>query len=179
MQVFVGNPTLQSRQVEYRVPISYEPLRYNRNKRTVNINPGGQAKLPDELSGKELTDVLEQLKAIGAVPASEAGTIILPKALIFDVRQNPIDVDHIEEGLERDEEARQEIAGEKMQESGLQAFKTAQDLAKNTRLQPIETIVEIVEVTDKGAVKGGVNTEFVVSNRPERNAGKQRTERKN
>lgn len=173
MQVLVANPTLLHRRFSYRMP-------GQATVRTVEINAGGQSKLPDDLSDNDLANVIKQLERFGAVPRSEVSAITLPKALIFDVRKNPIDVDIIEEGLERDENARQEVSGQKLEEAGLGAFKATQDLISSTRSRGkvIETSVEIVEVTDKGQTKGGVNAEFVVSTKANRRAGKQRTETK-
>jgi hypothetical protein len=110
------------------------------------------------------------------VPQSETSNIVLTKALIFDVRKNPIDPDRIQEALEKDEAARQETAAQKMEEAGLAAFNNAD--AQNPG-KVLETSVEIVEVTDKGKTKDGVNAEFVVSKSPKRRAGKKRTETKN
>jgi hypothetical protein len=173
MQIFVANPTLQNREFHYRMP-------GQKTTRVVKITAGGQEKLPDNLAGTELQYVIGQLERLGAVPASDIRAIVLPKAFIYDVRSNPIEVERIEEGLERDEDARQEVAAEKMEEAGLEAFKAAETmLASNGgRGRVIETSVEIVETTDRGKVKDGVNVEFVVSAKPNRRAGRKRTEDK-
>ena len=171
-QVFVGNPTLLHREFQYRVP-------GHKTIRTVKIPAGGQEQLPDDLSGTDLAYVVAQLERYGGVPASDLGSIVLPKSFIFDVRANPIPVEKIEEGLERDEMARQEVSGQVLEDAGLGAFKLAEDLSKKERLKPIETSIEIVEMTDKGKVKDGVNVEFVTSKKPGRRAGRKRTEDKN
>jgi hypothetical protein len=168
-QIYVANGTLQNRDFNYRIKGVDTP-------RMVKIRAGGQAVLPDNLDGLELQDVIEQLTRAGAVPQSETSNIVLTKALIFDVRKNPIDPDRIQEALEKDEAARQETAAQKMEEAGLAAFNNAD--AQNPG-KVLETSVEIVEVTDKGKTKDGVNAEFVVSKSPKRRAGKKRTETKN
>ena len=172
MQIFVGNPTLLNRDLQYRYP----------GQKTIRIVPipaGGQAKLPDDFDGAALQNVIGQLERIGAVPASDVGAIVLPKALIFDVRANPINPDKIEEGLERDEEARQEVASEKMEAAGLGAFKIAEKAqAAAGKGKIVETSVEIVEVTERGKTSNGVNVEFVTSTKPNRRAGRKRTEDK-
>jgi hypothetical protein len=172
MQVFVANPTLLHRDLQYRYP-------GQKTIRVVKIAAGGQAKLPDDLDGAVLENVLRQLKTIGAVPASEVGYINAPKALIFDVRANPINIDKITEGLEKDEEARQELSSEKMEAAGLGAFKIAekaQSAAGKGKI--VETTVEIVEMTERGKTKDGVNVEYVTSAKPSRRAGKKREEDK-
>ena len=65
-----------------------------------------------------------------------------------------------------------------MEEAGLGTFKGTEDLmtATGARGKLTETSVEIVEVTDRGPVKGGVNVEFVNSTK---RGGKLRTEEKN
>jgi hypothetical protein len=169
-QVFVGNPTLQHRELHYRLP-------NHKTARVVKIAAGGQEKLPDDLAGTELAAVVAQLEQLGAVPASDIRAIILPKALVYSVTPNPIPATKLEEGLERDERARQEVSGEKMEEAGLAAFTAAQSQTGGAKV--LETSVEVVEVTDRGSVKGGVNAEVIVSSKPGRRAGKKRTEKKN
>ncbi len=139
----------------------------------VKIAAGGQEVLPDDLAGNELQSVIAQLERLGAVPAGDVRSIVLPKGLVYNVAPTPIKVDQIREGLERDEAARQEVSGAKMEEAGLEAFKQAGRSA-------VETSVEITEVTDRGPVKKGVNFEVVVSSKPERRtrAGAKRTEKK-
>jgi hypothetical protein len=173
MQVLIANPTLLHRKFSYRLP-------GNQNTRHVPVNAGGQSKLPDDLSGNDLDSVIAQIVAIGGVPASEVSAINLPKSFIFDVRKNPIDVDKIEEGLERDETARQDVSGQMLEEAGLGAFKLAEDLLKTSGApgRVVETTLEIVETTDRGKTKDGVNAEFVVSTKPNRRAGRKRTEKK-
>ena len=172
-QVNVANPTLQHAHFSYRLP-------HIQTLRTLKIPAGGQVKFPEDLTGNDLQSVLDQLARYGAVPQSEVGAIVRPKTLIFDVSATPIKVDKIEEGLGRDEDARQEVAGQKMEEAGLGAFKTTQDnlLAAKAPGKLTETSVEIVEVNDRGKVEGGVNVEFVTSTKPERRAGRKRTEEK-
>lgn len=170
MQVNIANPTLQHRKFQYRLP-------HIDQARTVEIQAGGQAKLAEDLSGSDLESVIAQLQRMGAVPQSEVGSIILPKALIFDVSTTPIKIDRIEEGLERDEDARQDVSAAKMEEAGLGAFAIAENLVKG-KSKLVETSVEIIETTDRGQVKGGVNTEYVVSTAANRRAGKKRTEEK-
>ena len=173
MQVIVGNPTLQNRDFHYRYP-------GQKTTRVVPIPAGGQSRLPDDFSGAELQNVISQLERLGAVPVNDIGAIILPKQLVYSVSPKPIDVEKLEEGLARDEEARQEVASVKMEESGLSAF-TAAEKAQNTqgaRGRLVETSIEVVETNDRGKVKDGVNAEFVVSTKPQRRAGKKRTEDK-
>jgi hypothetical protein len=167
MQIFVGNPTQQHRELHYRLPA-------HKTARIVKIAAGGQEKLPDDLAGADLQAVISQLENLGAVPSSDIGAIVLPKGLVYNVSATPITADSLEEGLERDEMARQEVAGTKMEEAGLAAFKAAQTQGATV----VETSVEVVEVTDRGPVKHGVNSEVVVSAKPSRRAGKKRTEDK-
>ena len=169
-QLFVGNPTLQHRELHYRLP-------QHKTARVVRIAAGGQEQLPDDLAGSELDSVIKQLEQLGAVPASDIRAIILPKALVYSVSPNPITENKLEEGLERDEKARQEVAGDKMLESGLSAFKIAEAQVRGAKV--LETSVEVVQTTDRGPVRGGVNSEMVVSSKPGRRAGKMRTEKKN
>lgn len=173
MQILVANPTLHQCRFSYRHPTQ-------KTTRTVVINAGGQSKLPDDLDGFDLQNVIEQLTRYGGVPASDVAAITRPKSLIFDVRKNPIDVDLIAEGLAKDEDARQDVAGQKLEEAGLGAFKATEDLLRTSgaRGKVVETSVEIVETNDRGKTKDGVNTEIVVSTRPNRQAGKLRTEKK-
>jgi hypothetical protein len=179
MQVNVANPTLLTREFHYRMPQDGPGRqRFSSNVRVLKIPAGGQVKMSEDLDGTDLKSIIEQLQAAGAVPQSEVQSITLPKSLIFDVSKTPIKVDNIEEGLERDEEARQEVAAQKMEEAGLGAFKTTQDTMNSTgaRGKLTETSVEIVEVTDRGPVKDGVNVEFV--NSTKRGGNKKRTEEK-
>jgi hypothetical protein len=169
-QVFVGNPTQQHRELHYRLP-------QHKTARVVKIAAGGQELLPDNLSGSDLQSVITQLEQLGAVPASDIGAIALPKALVYNVSPTPITSDRLEEGLERDEQARQEVSGVKMEEAGLAAFKVAQERAQGANV--VETSVEVVETTDRGPVKNGVNAEVIVSSKPSRRAGRIRTEDKN
>jgi len=118
--------------------------------------------------------VIAQLERFGAVPKNDLSSIVLPKALIYDVSSTPIKVDFIEEGLERDEQARQEVAGAKMEEAGLEAFKNAQKASPKV----VETVMQIIETDDQGVVKNSVDAEYVVSSKPQRRAGRKRTEDK-
>jgi len=177
-QVNIANPTLLNREFHYRMPQDGPGRqRFSSNTRVVRIPAGGQVKMTEDLSGADLQSIVDQLQAAGAVPQSEVQSITLTKSLIFDVSKTPIKVDNIEEGLERDEAARQEVAAQKMEEAGLGAFKTTQDMMNSTgaRGRLTETSVEIVEVTDRGPVKDGVNVEFVNSTK---RGGKLRTEEK-
>ena len=177
MQVTVGNPTQVHRQFQYRYP-------GQKTIRVIPINAGAQEVLPDDLVGAALENVIAQIQRCGGVPEDDIRAIILPKQLVYKVSPKPIDVETLQEGMALDEEARQEVSGAKLEEAGFAAFKTAQDeaakIAKHTgrHATVIETRMEIVETTDRGAVKDGVNTEFVVSAKPERRAGKKRTEDK-
>ncbi len=166
MQVFVGNPTQQHRELHYRVPL-------NKTARVVRIAAGGQEMLPDDLSGNDLNAVIAQLERLGAVPANDVRAIILPKGLVYEVAPKPIKVEKLEEGLKLDEAARQEVSGQKMEEAGLEAFRNAGPNA-------LETSVEITEMTDRGPVKKGVDFEVVVSAKTERRtrAGTKRVEKK-
>ena len=170
MQVFVGNPTLQHRELQYRMP-------GQKSIRTVKIYAGGQSQLLDDLTGPSLDNVIAQLENLGAVPEGDIRAIVLPKQLIYRVAPTPIDVDVIAEGLSLEEDARQEVAGQKLEEAGLGAFKLAQEFSKKERLHPTETSIEIVETDAKGKVEGGVNTEFVVSTK-RRGVTRKRTEKK-
>jgi hypothetical protein len=145
--------------------------------RTVKIYAGGQSQLLDDLTGSSLENVIAQLVSIGAVPEGDIRAIVLPKQLIYRVAPTPIKVDVIAEGLSLEEDARQEVAGQKLEEAGLGAFKIAADASKKERLHPVETSIEIVETDANGRVEGGVNTEFVVSTKRER-VTKKRTEKK-
>lgn len=165
MQVFIGNPTLQHREVHYRLPQA-------KTTRVVRIAAGGQEKLAEDLNGNNLQKVIDQLERLGAVRSKSAHTIIRPKGLVYDVSPNPINVDELQEGLERDENARQEVSADKMHEAGLAAFQNAGKGA-------IETSVEIVETNDRGIVKNSVDMEVVVSRKASRRAGKLRVENKN
>jgi hypothetical protein len=167
MQIFVGNPTLQHRSLHYRVP-------QVKTARIVQITAGGQTKLPDDLSGSDLESVIAQIEALGGVPANDIGSIIQPKGLVYKVSPSPIKADELQEGLERDEAARQEVAGQKMEDAGLAAFNNAQKASGKV----VETVMEIVETTDNGAKKGGVDMEVVVSSKSGRKAGRKRTEKK-
>jgi hypothetical protein len=169
MHVFVGNPTLQHRELHYRHPS--QP----KTSRVVRIAAGGQEQLPDDLSGADLKNVLAQLERLGAVPKSDLRAIVLPKALIYDVSSTPIEIGFIEEGLERDGQARQEVAGTKMEEAGLAAFNSAQKASSKV----VETVLQIVERDDQGEIKGSVDAEIIVSSKPQRRAGRKRTEDKN
>ena len=167
MRVYVANPPLQHRDFHYRIPGV-------QTSRVLRIRAGGQELLPESLDGSDLQSVLQQLQGIGAVPKSDLASIVAPKALIFDVAPNPIKAETIEEGLGLDEDARQEVSAAKMEESGLQAFARAQ----SGGARAVEASMEVVEVTDRGAVKGGVNYEVVVSSKPNRRAARKRTETK-
>jgi len=169
MQVIVANPTLQHREFQYRHPA--QP----KTSRVVKIAAGGQEWLPDDLSGSDLANVIAQLERFGAVPKNDLSAIIRPKALIYDVSSSPIKVDFIEEGLERDEQARQEVSGTKMEEAGLAAFKNAQQASPKV----VETVMQVIETNDQGVVKNSVDAEFIVSSKPGRRAGRKRTEDKN
>lgn len=164
-EVFVGNPTQQHRDLHYRHP-------HQKSARVVKIAAGGQEKLPDDLVGSDLDNVIAQIERLGGVPEGDIRAIILPKAFIYKVAPSPIKVEKLEEGLERDEEARQEVSGTKMHEAGLAAF-------KNAGRGVTETSVEITETTDRGTVKHGVDMEVIVSSKPSRRAGKLRVEDKN
>ena len=168
-QVFVGNPTLLHREFHYRIP-------QTKTLRVLRIPAGGQAKMPENLEGDDLRSVIEQLERYGGVPQNDIRAIVLPKAFVYRVDPSPIKAEALEEGLERDEMARQELSGDKLEEAGLSAFKMAQQLAPGSKI--VETSMEIVEVTDRGKVKDGVNAEFVVSTKPSRRAGRKRTEDK-
>ena len=167
MRVFVANPTLQHRDFQYRIPGVNTP-------RVLKIVAGGQAQIPGDLAGSELQNVIRQLEALGAVPKGDIRAIVMPKALVYEVAPKPIDPDTINEGLERDEMARQEVAGQKMEEAGLAAFSRAQANGAHV----VETSMEVVEVTDRGPVKDSVNMEVVVSSKPGRRAGRKRVETK-
>jgi hypothetical protein len=168
MQVFVGNPTLQHREVHYRLPGI-------KTFRVLPIPAGGQERMPEDLDGAALKSVIDQLERLGAVPANEIREIVLPKSLVYNVSPNPIKRDQLEEGLERDEMARQDVSGTKMEEAGLAAFKVAESNSKGI----VETSLEIVETTDNGPVKDSVNMEVIVSAKPSRRAGRKRTVNKN
>jgi len=172
MRVYVANPTLQNRNLHYRLP-GVPTVRI------LDIPAGSQAVMQDDLAGGALQSVIDQLEALGAVPKDDIRAIVFPKALLYSVTPNPIKADAIEEALSREEEARQNVAAVKMEESGLQAFERVQEAARAAgRGKVVETSMEIREVTDRGPVKGSVNAEFVVSEKPSRRAGRKREEAK-
>ena len=170
-QVFVGNPTLLHREFHYRIPET-------KTLRVLRIPAGGQARMPEDLEGDALNSVIEQLERFGGVPQDDIRAIVMPKAFVYRVAPSPIKADVLEEGLERDEMARQELSGDKLEAAGFSAFQNAQTTAPNGK-KVVETSIEIVEVNDRGRVKDGVNAEFVVSAKPGRRAGRKRTEDKN
>ena len=177
MQVTIGNPAQVHREFHYRYP-------GQRTIRVVPINAGGQSVLPDDLTGAELQNIIGQIERFGGVPEGDIRSIVYPKQLVYKVSPKPIDVDTLAEGMALDQEARQEVSGLKLEEAGFSAFKTAEaEAAKIATLtgrhaKVVETSVEIVQTTARGRVKDGVNTEFVVSAKPGRRAGKKRTEDK-
>ena len=172
MRVFVANPTFQNRDLYYRMPGVQTTA-------IVHIPAGSQIQLPHDVTGNALKSIVDQLEALGAVPKDDIRAIIYPKSLLYSVTASPITADAIEAGLERDEMARQEVAAEKLEEAGFQAFGlTQRAVASAGRGRVVETAMEIREVTDRGPVKDSVNAEFVVSTKPGRRAGKKREEAK-
>jgi hypothetical protein len=169
MNVYVGNPTQQNRELHYR-------LKDQPTVRVVFIPAGGQELLPDDLSGVNLPYVISQLQRLGAMESNDLN-IILPKALVYKVESKPIEADVLQEGLAQDEEARQNVSAQMMEQAGLAAFQNANAVKPGG---VVETSVEVFESSDHGQVKGKdrVNMEIAVSSKPSRRAGKRREEAK-
>ena len=162
-ELYVSNPLLQHYEFNYRIPGKETP-------RTLRIGAGRQEKFPEQLEGLALADVIRQLERYGAVPESELTLITKPNALVYRVAK-PIQSDAIDEARALDQEARQELAGAKMEESGLKAFGAAQATLQQNGMGSAaealqETSVEIIEVTDVKTVRDGVNYEATVSKKP-------------
>lgn len=160
VQIFIANPTLQNRMFNYRVKGLPTP-------RFLWIGPGQQEQIPGDFDGDTLRDLIKQVENHGGIPAGDPRAIIQPKSLIYSVSQKPIKAEDIEEGMARDEEARQEIASQQMEKAGFAAYHVAQKLTGKA----IETTMEVTEVTDGlgsslQPVKDGVDMEVTVSAKP-------------
>ena len=165
MHIFIANGTLQHREFHYRVAGKDTP-------RIENIPAGSQVQLPGDFEGAVLQGLITQLEQAGAIPQNELNAITRPHALLYRVAKR-IESDAIDEAREKDTEARSEVAAQQMENAGIAAFNIAQ------KAGPVqETVVTITEVTDVKPVAGGVDHEVIVSQKPQRNAGRKRTTEK-
>src|SRR5579863_3933696 len=113
-QVYVANGTLQHRDFQYRFP--------GYSLRMVRINAGTQELLPEDFDELKLPEIIQQLENAGAIPATAVNYIAHPKSLLYRVAKTPIKSETIEEAMAKDEEARGELAAEKMEQAGFAAF---------------------------------------------------------
>ena len=151
-QIFIANPTLQHRDLHVRVGKNAT--------RIVRIRALGQEMFPDKLEGEQLAAVIAQIERAGAVPDNDPEAIRNRFSLLYRVSESsnkPIPADSINAGAEQDEEVRQQIAGDMLEKSGAAAFTTAQKVGAR------EISMEIVETNDTSQVRGGVDTEIIVS----------------
>jgi len=171
MYVFVANYTQQHRHFHYRVPES-QALRQ------VEIRPGAQAQLSEDLNDTSLAAIIEQLERAGAVPSTDPKALTTAFGLIYTVGK-PIPSKHIDAARERDVVVRQEIAGDKVMEAGEALHAVASSGAPG---KVESSTLEVTQMTDRDegatAVKGGVDAQVMVSRSAPQQRGRQSTRRR-
>ncbi len=153
MQIFVANGTHQHIAFNYRLP---EMTSF----RCLEIKAGRQAKFPEMLNDSEVSMLVAQLERYGAVSVPDVKHITIPRTLIYSVDRK-IASEKIDEARRKDEEARQEIAAQKLEEAGMAQFPTDDYMAGATK----STSLEVNQLGDQGQenVKGGVDAEITVT----------------
>lgn len=151
--LFIANPTLQHRELTIRMNKVHT--------RIVSIPALGQEQFPDELEGEQLKMVIKQLENAGGIAREDAPAIHKRFSLLYSVgqRDDAMTTDDIDQGVEADQEARQQLSSEVLERSGVAAFNKAANVGGR------EMTMEIVQVDDKANVPGGVNVEIIVSDK--------------
>lgn len=173
-QIFIANPTLTNRQLHIRI----DQGGGDKSKvQIVDIRAGGQVFFPGDLDAGNLASVVKQLEKAGGVPASDIKSIRNRFSLLYTISDSKkaIPGDKINQGLQRDEEVRQELAGQALDKGTVAAFNVGEQVGGR------EVTLEIVEVNDQGRVEGGADFEIGVSKKPGKTTGGRsgkRTERK-
>lgn len=170
-QIFIANPTLQNRQLQVRVSADHV--------RIVSIGARSQELFPDDLEGEPLKKVIAQIERAGGVPSSDVKTIRHRFSLLYTVtdRKTPIASEDINKGAKRDQDVRQELAGDALDKGTVAAFAT--NVPGRPSVESLggqELSVDITEVSDNGPVEKGANFEVVATKRERR--GSRRNERK-
>ncbi len=171
--LFVANGTHQHQQFMYRVlGVNYSKDEY-RPPRRLEIPAGRQQKFPEDFTEDQLEDVIKQLEQYGAVPVSDLH-VLHPRALVYKVDRKPIEADEIDEARSQDEEARQEVSAQQLENAGLAQFASVAS-RDNGHLQSTSLEVTQLNDVDDKAAKNGVDVEVNVS---PKNTGKSSTERR-
>jgi hypothetical protein len=159
MFIYVANNTIQNRIFEYRAP--EKPAI-----RRAPMGPGQQVKLPDDLDQQGAEFVVDQLRMAGGVDHDNPNDIKTPFSVVYRVGK-AIAADDIEVALEAEGEARQNVAAEMIEKTGMTNFNIAgngQD--SNVQATSLE-IVELESSSDKPK-KDGVNVEVKVDKKAPR-----------
>lgn len=166
-EIVVANATMQHCHLSYR---RREDMRPDAQPKTLEIPMGGQAKFPGYFDSEGVKFIIVQLERRGAVPSNDLNAITRPQALIYSV-QDVIEKETIEQGIELDLQAREDVAAQQMEKSGVQAFTAAQQALRASGAGVIaeklrESTMAITEVTDSETVTGGADMEVTVSSKP-------------
>lgn len=155
MQIFVANGTMHNKDFFYR-PLGSAQIR------KISIPSKRQVKFSEDFSGPELEYIVKQLERAGGVPRDDLNSIESAYSLVYSVSKDPIKTTVIDETVEKDKKARQNIAAEMSEAAGLASFAT---LASPNPEAVKATGLEVVQLADQGddAVKDGVNFEAQVS----------------
>ena len=163
--ILIANPTLQHRELHIRLG--------ERSPRILRIRALGQERFPDDLDGAQLASVRKQLEAAGAVPSGDPKAIRSRFSLIYTVGESPkpITTKEIDKAVEQDKEVRQELSGDVLERAAGAAFN------ESAKVGGREVSFELTQVNDQSPVRGGVDTEIVVSSK-RRVSGRRETTRK-
>jgi hypothetical protein len=165
MEIFVSNATLQHRQLSYR---RRQDMRPDAQPRVLEIPAAGQAKFPDDYDSEGVKWLIQQIERSGGVPHDDLDAIKRPHTLVYRV-ERAMDSDTIGEAVEKDIDARTDVAATQMETAGFAAFAVAQQTLRTNGRNPDslqETTLTIEEVTDVTTVEDGVSMEVTASTKP-------------
>lgn len=155
----IGNPTAIHFHLNYRCP------GIGNGKNLIRIIPARQQiTLHDNLEEHQLQTILAQLETLGFVEGSEVRHLTLPKTMLWSV-ERPVTQKQMDEGAEKDEEARQAQADRQAEIAGQGAFPVDRRTAAHTNKASLE-IVELADPNQRGddtrIAKGGVDIKVTV-----------------
>jgi hypothetical protein len=157
MQVYLANPTLATRIFLYRV-VEGTAIRQT------TVAPRRQVKLPEDFDGDGLRYLIEQIERAGGVNESDLKALEKPHALVYKVAPKPISSDRIDEAVERELRATQELSAQQTEAAGLVTLATLERPAPGTVRA---ASLEVTQMNDSAGgreepAKGGVDVEVRV-----------------
>lgn len=152
-RLLIANGTHQHVDFQHRIP-EYDKVF------SVVIPAGRQVEHPVEMNEQQMRVVIGQLEKYGARPASDIDNLTTPRGLVFSLNR-PISSDQIDEAREQDEEVRQTIADEQIQNAGI-AVPAVGEAGAHLNKAILE-VKELAPTDREQQVKGGVDTTIEVS----------------